>query len=302
VQKILITGASGMIGTHLKHLARSSGYIVNEVGRGKKDNSESSFTWDISRGTIDPDALSGVDTIVHLAGAGIADKPWSQERKREILESRTHSTRLLYNELRKGNHQVKTFVSASAIGYYGFDDNTAIFSEGDAPGSDFLAYVVKKWEDEVDAIASLGIRVVKIRVGIVLSMEGGVLKEIARPVKLYVGAPLGSGDQYLSWIHIDDLCAIFMKAVTDVEMSGPYNAVGPEPATNKEMTEAIARALDRKLVLPAVPGFALRILFGEMADLILKGNRVSCEKIVKAGFRFKFPTLNAAVSSLIERR
>lgn len=297
--KILITGASGLIGKRLTEMLLSAGLEVVHLGRGRKDGPVTSFQWSIEKAYVEPDALEGVDTIIHLAGAGIADKPWSEQRKREILESRTHSTRLLLRELRKGTNEVKNVISASAIGFYGFEDNNHVFTEHDKPGTDFLAQVVRKWEDEVDEFSSLGLRVVKIRIGIVLSPEGGALKELVKPVRFYAGAPLGSGEQQISWIHIDDLCGMFLKAVNDPEMSGPYNGVGPYPVSNREFTQAIARTLKRSLFLPAVPSFFLRLLLGEMADLVLKGNRVSADKIRSAGFVYRFPTLEAALRDLL---
>ena len=228
--------------------------------------------------------------------------PGLPRRKREILESRTNSTRLLFDELKKGNHRIKTFVSASAIGYYGFENSDEVFTEESGPGKDFLADVTRRWENEVDAIQELGIRTVKIRIGIVLSRKGGALKEIMKPVKLYVGAPLGTGDQFVSWIHLDDLCNIFAKAVDDQKMIGAYNAVAPQPVTNRVLTKAIARELHRPLFLPPIPAFVLKLLLGEMADLVLRGNRVSANKILRAGYEFKFSDVGNALKDLLKTK
>jgi uncharacterized protein len=300
VAKILITGASGLIGKRLTEKLLEKGHEIRHLGRTKKQGAPKSFQWDIQKHFIERGALENVDTIVHLAGAGIADKPWTDERKREIIESRTLSTRLLYQELKKGTHKISSFISASAIGYYGFSDNENLLTEEAAPGNDFLAQVVKKWEDEVNEIAALDVRLVKIRIGIVLSKEGGALPEIAKPVKFYVGAPLGTGKQNLSWIHIDDLCALFVKAVEDISLSGTYNGVGPYPVTNKELTIAIAKTLGKPVLLPPIPPFVLRLLFGEMANLVLYGCKVSAEKLKGTGFKYKFNSLEAAVENLLQ--
>jgi uncharacterized protein (TIGR01777 family) len=201
--------------------------------------------------------------------------------------------------LKKTNHTVKAIVSASAIGYYGFCLDERIFSEESNPGSDYLAQVTKAWEQEVDKINSLGIRVSKIRIGIVLSEKGGALAEMAKPVRLGVGAPLGTGKQYLSWIHIDDLCAMFIKAVEDEHMQGAYNAVC-DWITNEAMTKSIAKVLNKPLLLPPVPGFIMKIIVGEMAMIVVNGSKVSSDKIRKTGFTFQYPELNEALSQLLK--
>jgi uncharacterized protein (TIGR01777 family) len=301
-KNILITGASGLVGRRLTTLLLNKGINVSHLSRSQKTNeSVTTFSWDVDQQTIDSNALKNIDTIIHLAGAGIADKHWSEKRKQELLGSRVKSTQLLFNELKKRNHTIRNFISASAIGYYGFENNTTIYSEQSAAGNDFLATLTKQWEEEVDKIKALNIRVVKLRIGIVLSKHGGALKEIARPVKWFVGASLGKGDQYISWIHIDDLCGIFIKSVDDENMTGAYNAVAPLPVTNEKLTKEIAKTLDKPLWLPAVPGFVLKLFMGEMANLVLKGSKVSGEKIQRAGFVFKFNTLEKALSDLFKK-
>ncbi len=300
---ILITGASGLVGSRLTELLLQKGYGVAHLGREKKSGNVPSFVWDVKKGTMDAKALEGVDTIIHLAGAGVADKRWTPERKREILESRTKSSDLLYQTLKNKKHSVKTVVSASAIGIYGFGlDNTVVMTEDSKHGGDYLSNVVVEWEREVDQITSLGIRVAKIRIGIVLSEKGGALPEMARTIKLGIGSPLGTGTQLLSWIHLDDLCAIFIKAVEDGSMTGAYNAVTPHAITNREMTKAIAKVLHRPLWAPAVPGFVLKLVVGEMAAIVLNGSKVSSSKIERAGFQFKFTDLESALRDLFEKR
>ena len=296
---ILITGASGLIGTPLTTMLQEKGYRVAHLSRTRALGKVPTFVWDVHKHQLDEDALKSADSIIHLAGASLAAKPWTKKRKQEILFSRIHSTRLIYDELQKGNHHVKTFVSASAIGYYGFGDKGKVFTEIDNPGVDFLAGVVHQWEKSVDQIATLGIRVVKVRIGIVLSVEGGALKELIRPLKLYVGSPLGSGMQYLSWIHLNDLCGIFIKAIEDDTMKGVYNAVAPHPVTNKEFTYACANVLDKPILLPKVPSLVLKLLLGEMADLVLKGAKVSSEKIQSTGFRFQYAEVEDALADLL---
>jgi len=298
-KKILITGASGLVGNRLTELLLQKGYQVSHLGRTKREGKVISFVWDVEKGILDLNALAGVDTIIHLAGAGVADTRWTESRKKEILESRTKSTALLFNTLKNGNHTITSFVSASAIGYYGFGLSDEVFSEESKSGSDYLAQVTRQWEEEVEKIGSLNIRVVKLRIGIVLSEKGGALTEMVRPIKLGVGSPLGSGKQYLTWIHLDDLCEMFIKAVEDSTMKGSYNAVGPEWVTNEEMTKTIAKVLNKPLWLPAVPGFVLKVILGEMADLVIYGSKISSTKIQKTGFKFKFVWLEEALKDLL---
>jgi uncharacterized protein (TIGR01777 family) len=301
VGNILITGASGLIGTRLTEMLLQKGHHVSHLGRTKKNNGQvKSFRWNVDQHQIDEDALQGIDTIIHLAGAGVADKRWTQKRKHEILESRTRSTQLLFDTLEKRNHSVKSVISASAIGYYGFESSDEL-TETSAAGKDFLSNVTKQWEEEVNKIESLGIRIIKIRIGIVLSEKGGALKEMMKPIKFYVGAPLGSGNQYVSWIHIDDLCAIFCKAVEDINMRGAYNGVGPYAVTNRTLTRAIAKVLDKPMFLPPVPSFIMKLIIGEMADIVLGGSKVSSTKIQRAGFSFQFDTLEKALRDLLTR-
>lgn len=278
------------------------GYSVSHVGRSRRIDRVKSFVWDVKRRVIEPGAFKGIDTVIHLAGAGVAEKRWTPERKKEILESRTKSSELLYDELKKGHHAITSVISASAIGYYGVDDNEITYTEASPPGKDFLADVTRQWEESVDKIKSLNIRVTKVRIGIVLSEKGGTLKELAKPIKLFAGAPLGSGDQEISWVHIDDLCSMFIKAGEDETMSGPYNGTGPYPVTNRVLTKATAHVLKKPLILPLVPGFFLKILLGEMAEIVLAGSKVSSAKIQQTGFKFQFNTLEEALQDLYKNQ
>ena len=299
VKKILITGASGLVGQRLTELLLQKGYQVSHLGRSESGGTIPSFVWDVEKGFIDSRAMNDVHTIIHLAGAGVADKRWTATRKKEILESRTESTDLLFETLKNEKNSVTTVISASAIGYYGFGWSDEVFTEESKSGSDFLAQVTKQWEEKVDKISSIGIRVVKLRIGIVLSEKGGALVEMAKPIKLGVGSPLGTGKQYLTWIHLDDLCEMFIKTAEDEMMSGSYNAVGSEWVTNAEMTKAIAKVLKKPLWLPPVPGIALKVILGEMAYLVINGSKISSTKIQKTGFKFKFVWLEEALKDLL---
>ncbi len=295
MSKILITGASGLVGTRLTEMLIQQGHEVAHLGRTKREGKIPSFVWDVDHGIMDEQALKAVDTVIHLAGAGVADERWTEKRKQEILGSRIKSTALLASYLGK-NQNVSTVVSASAIGYYGFGLGDAEYTEESNPGNDFLAKVVEAWEGEVDKIQNK--RVVKLRVGIVLSEKGGALKEMASPIRWGVGAPLGTGKQHMSWVHIDDLCRMFIKAVEDYTMKGAYNATGPYSVTNDELTRAIAMTLHKPLFLPSIPAFVLNILVGEMAVIVLNGSIVSSKKIQQTGFKFQFSNLNQALVDL----
>lgn len=288
-----------MIGSRLTELLQQRGHRVRHLVRSITESSVPSFTWNISSSYIDPSALDGVDAIVHLAGAGVADKRWTKKRKKEILESRTQSTELLCTELKKRKHQVQVFVCASAIGYYGIKCDGHAFSEARAPGTDFLAYVTQRWENEAEKIAMLGIRVTQIRTGIVLSKKGGALEQILRPIRFYVGAPLGTGKQRMSWIHIDDHCGIIINALENDKWVGAYNSVAPNPVSNSEFTRAAARAVDKPLLIPRVPEVVMKAVLGELANVVISGCDVSSAKVEAMGYEFKFPTLDQALRDVI---
>lgn len=300
-KNILITGGSGMIGTRLTQLLLERGYQVMHLNRSQKNSKVRTFLWEPSRSEIDLRAFHEVDAVVHLAGAGIADKRWSARRKEEILLSRTVSTRLLTAQLKSSPNNVTTFISASGTGYYGLADMGEAFVESDPPADDFMARVTVAWEKEVD-LNLPSIRTVRLRTGLVLSEDGIAMRKLIMPVKWFVGAPLGTGKQYVNWIHIDDLCGIYIKAIEDENMSGAYNAVAPNPITNAELTRELARVLRRPLWLPPVPEFAVKLIAGEVADVVLKGGKVSSQKIQKTGFQFRFPYVRMALEHLLGGR
>jgi uncharacterized protein len=299
-KKILITGGTGLVGRHLTEALQKKGYETSILTRDPDRNNTGlkAYKWDLRNKIVDERAFAEASHIVHLAGAGIADRKWTQEQKREIVDSRVKSSELLYYLLRNNKHNVKTVVSASAIGYYG-NTGDKLMKEDAIAGYDFLANTCRQWEHAVNKIAELGVRTVNIRTGFVLAADGGAVPRLIRPVKLYVGAPLGEGNQYVSWIHIEDLVDIYIKAIEDSSMKGPYNAVAPEPVTNKELVKTIARILDKPMWLPPVPAGLLRFLLGERASVILSSNNVSNTKIEKQGFRFRYRKLEDALRSLL---
>ncbi len=299
--RVLITGGTGLLGGRITQLLQKQGTEVAYLSRRPDHVSRiPAYEWDVNSQKIDAECLKNTTSIIHLAGAGVADRRWTAERKEEILQSRTRSTALLHKLLKENAHSVETVVCASAIGYYGYDDGDWK-SEDAAPASDFLADVTKAWEDAEDRLAELGVRVVKIRIGIVLTNVGGALKELAKPIQWWAGAPLGSGKQFMSWIHIDDVTRMFLYALEHTSMSGPYNAAAPNPVTNADFTKAVAKVLNKPLLLPNVPPFAMRLLVGEMAEMLLGGSRVSSEKIRNEGFEFNFPILADALEDLLQQ-
>ena len=292
--RILITGGTGFVGAALKQFLLSQGHEVVILSRSGGD-----FQWDIAFGYVDPAAFEGVDAIVHLAGAGIAEERWSAARKRELVNSRVRSTAVLYQALSTIPHSIKTVISASAIGYYGADTGEVECVETSPVGLDFLADCTKQWEEAVDQIATLGIRLAKVRIGLVMGAHGGIFPVISKPIRFGVGANLGSGKQWQSWIHIADLVRIFNELLINSSLSGVYNGVAPEPVRAGEMNKQIAKALHKPFFLPAIPGFLLRLVLGEMACLVLGGSRVSSAKLVKdASFSFTFVRFDEALKEL----
>ena len=298
--KVLITGATGMIGSRLSDLCRESGMIVHYLTTSKskieKREDYKGFYWDPKSEEIEKECFDGVTTIIHLAGASIAEK-WTSEYKETIIKSRTETAALLYDTLKNNEHQVENFISASAIGKYPDSLEKLYFEDDEVLADNFVGTVVKKWEAAADRFSNLGIDVAKIRVGLVLSEKGGMLEKVRKPIEMNVGAPLGSGKQWQSWIHLDDLAGIFLHA-TDRELTGVYNAVAPNPVTNKEMTKQLADQLNKPLWLPNVPKFVLKTMLGEMSQIVLSSQLVSCKKIEEHGYKFKYSNLSKALEDL----
>lgn len=301
-QSILITGGTGLVGTRLTEILLEKGYSVSHLSRTRQDKQNvRAYTWDIDKKEIEPEALAGADYVVHLAGAGVGEKRWTESRKETILKSRTQSTRLLHDTISQlGNHHIKGFISASGISIYGEDTGSREITEENPKGSGFLAEATKQWETAVDEISRLNIRVVKLRTGVALSEKGGALPQMTWPVRLGIGSPLGSGKQYMSWIHLDDLCRMYLYAIENEQMAGVYNAVGPNPVTNEVLIRSAAKALNRPVFFPNVPAFAIKLLFGEMATVVLGGSKVSSRKIEEEGFAFRFSSLEAALLDLLK--
>jgi len=296
MKKVLITGGTGLIGKRLSFLLASKGYEVSVLSRSKSPESKyTTFVWNVKDQFIEEEAFQDLDYIIHLAGAGIADKKWSEKRKKEIIDSRVQSTNLLYNTSKRLKTPLKAFISASATGYYGSVTTATIFTETDQPANDFLGKVCRLWEESIFQFKNDKTRTVALRTGIVLSNDGGALKKMKTPLV----TPLGDGKQYMPWIHIDDLCEIYIKAIEDEDFEGAYNAIAPEHITNYSFSKAIAKTFKIPFLPIGAPSFILKIVFGKMATIILNGSRVSTGKIEKTGFKFKFKSLDKASKNLI---
>ena len=298
---ILLTGGTGLIGKQLTEHLLSRGYAVSCLSRNPgTDSRVATYLWDIKKGQIDEHCIDGVDTIIHLAGSGIADERWTDERKKDIIESRTKSIELVYDVLKKKPHNVKAVISASGVGYYS-DRGNDVMTETCAPAHDFMGTCCVAWENAVNEGEKLGLRVVKFRTGVVLSLYGGALPTIAKPIKLGVGAALGSGKQWMPWIHERDVIYMYRFAIEHEGLNGAYNMAAPEPATNKQLTKAIAKVLHRPLWLPNVPAFALKLALGEMSTVVLGSTNTSAKKIKAAGFSFSYPDLIGALKDLYKK-
>jgi uncharacterized protein len=303
---VLITGGTGLIGKELSKLLLQKGYEVIILTRQSNIGHQSPVAglryaeWDIDRQTIDATAIQQADYIIHLAGAGVADKRWSKKRKKEIVESRTQSSELIIKSLKEIPNKVKAVVSASAIGWYGADQtipNLKPFVETDEADKAFLGETCRLWEESIEQVTSMNIRLVKLRTGIVLSKNGGALKEFIRPLRSGIAAILGDGKQMLSWIHIDDLCRLYAEAIENKSLSGAYNAVAPYPVDNKTLVIELARQMKGKFFITLyVPPFILKIMMGELSVEVLKSATVSAKKIRETGFQFLFPTIDSAIN------
>lgn len=295
---ILITGGTGLIGMALTETLLQQGHTVRHLGRGAaRRNDVQSFTWDPARGTIDSRSVHGVDRIVHLAGAGIADKRWTKARVQELIASRADTARLLLETAKAQGMRPDAIVSAAGINYYGAVTTEHVCTEQDPPGHDTIARISVAWEQAVDAWSGT-CRVVKLRTPIVLARTGP-LQRLAAPVRWGFGAPLGSGRQWMPWVHIDDLVAIYVKALFDDTMSGAYNVNTGHDATNAEMMRTVAQVLRRPFFLPAVPAFTLRAALGDLSSILLEGGRAGNARLLGTGFRFAHPQLRGALEDLL---
>ncbi|WP_238160907.1 TIGR01777 family oxidoreductase [Flavobacterium cupreum] len=301
-KNVLITGGTGFIGKYLTDILIASDFSVSILSRAdrKNTNSVTYYKWDLTQNYIDENAILNADYVIHLAGEGIVEKRWTKKRKKVILESRTQPIELIHSILKKHNKALNAFVSASAVGIYGADTSERICTEETPPANDFLGLTCQQWENAADTIAALGIRTVKIRTGIVLGKDEGFLKKVAPGFKAGFGSILGTGKQYLPWIHIEDLSQIYLKAIMDIHMNGPYNATVTDNTTNARFSKILANLYGYNLWLPKAPEFILKIVLGEMSAAVLKGQRVSSEKIQKTGFEFQYPDMETALSSCLK--
>lgn len=300
METVLITGATGTIGGQLLPLLIQEGYAIRILTRNKTKGAINTaiYEWDIEKDYIEEGALEGVDHIIHLAGSSVSER-WTADRKQQILDSRIKAANLLFKHLK---HPLKSFISASGISYYGTKTVDKIFKEEDIikfNQDDFLAYVTHNWEKAADQFAIKADRVIKVRTPVVMSKTGGALERIAKPIKMYVGSPLGTGKQWVPWVHIDDLCKAYLTAIQHHNLAGAINVSAPEHITNKSLTKAIAKKLKRPILLPKVPGFILRLLFGKMAAIVLKGSRVDGSKITQFGFDYEYKSISSALDDLL---
>lgn len=295
---ILLTGATGMLGKDLVKVLLEQGYQVSVLARkAQKISRVNVFLWDVYQGKIDAGCLKGVDSIIHLAGESISTEKWSEKRKKEIVDSRVLSAKLLYKALSENENQVKDFISAAAVGFYG-NRGEEILTEKSPAGHDFLADCCIAWEESADVFKTLGLRVVKIRTGVVLGKDDGALPEMAKPIKLFVGAPLGSGKQWIPWIHHIDMTQIYLHTLKNQSMEGVYNACAPFPVTNKTLTKAIAKQLHRPVWPFSVPEKVMKLILGEMSAIVLNSTNTSTQKLLDTGFIFKYTDLENALSDI----
>ena len=302
--KIIVTGSTGLVGTALVRSLLAEGHQVTRMVRGGSQTfrapGTSAVSWDPETGIVNAAELEGHDAVVHLAGEPVAAGRWTDEKKRRIRDSRVKSTRLLAETLASLKDKPKVLVSASAIGFYG-DRGGEVLHEESASGEDFLSEVCREWEKAALPASQAGIRVVHLRIGIVISAEGGALAKMLTPFKLGLGGPIGGGNQYMSWVALDDVVGIIKHALTHEEVRGPVNTVAPQPVTNAEFAKALGRALNRPAVLPT-PAFALRLALGrEMADaLLLGGARVEPARLKATGYQFAYPELEGALRHVLK--
>ncbi len=299
--KVLITGATGLIGQHLAAIMQSKGLNCSYLARNKNVNINNktvrAYTWDIDKGEIDERAFEGVSAIVHLAGAGVADKRWTDERKKEIISSRVKGAQMLYDFLKRGRHDVKTFISAAAVGYYG-DCGDTIVTEDTPQGNGFLADVCRQWEQGAINIGTLGIREVRCRIGIVLAKNGGALPELTKTLPVGVATYFAKNNLYYPWVHIDDVCGIIIHAIENKKLSGPYNTTSPNALPMKDLMRHIITVKKAKAVLLPAPPLALKLALGEMSEMLIYSQRCSAKKVTDTGYRFSFSDIDKALQNI----
>ncbi len=297
--KVAISGVSGLVGTALRSSLTSDGHDVIALSRRPSLPPLETITWDVENGRVDASGLEGVDAVVHLAGEPVAQR-WNDPVKKAIRQSRVGSTRLLIEGLRSLKNPPKLLVSASAVGFYG-NGGDAQLDESSPAGEGFLPDVCQEWEKTTMEALGLGIRAACVRIGIVLSTRGGALGKMLLPFKLGVGGPLGNGAQWMPWVHIDDIVGAFRFVISNDDLVGAVNGTTPNPVTNADFSKALGQALHRPAFLP-VPSFGLKILFGEMSQILLEGQRAQPKKLLNTGYEFKYPHLPEALEDILNQR
>jgi uncharacterized protein (TIGR01777 family) len=295
---ILLAGGTGLIGTRLSLLLRERGYVVRLLTRTPGNADE--FKWNPLKGELDESALQNIDYVVNLAGAGIADKRWTADRKRDIVMSRVQAAQVLAKAFTRMDIKPKAYISASAIGYYG-NSGEQFMTEADAPvDNSFMVECCQQWEAAADTMLGLGIRTVKLRIGIVLAKEGGALAEVVKPLHWGLGTYFGNGRAWWSWIHRDDLCRMILWAFENTAITGVFNAVAPQPVRGLAFTQTVAKAINQKAVFLPAPEFALKLILGEMAVVVLNSNHISGRKVEQAGFEYSYPDLQGALAAIFQ--
>lgn len=293
---VLLAGGTGLIGSRLADMLREQDYSVRILSRYPKGDGQ--FFWNPADGALDTAALQGVDYVINLAGAGIAEKRWTAARKRLLIESRVQSARTLRDAFERAGLLPDAYLSASAIGYYGNSGERWMRETDEPVDNDFMVECCRQWESAADEVAALGIRTAKLRVGIVLAKQGGALAEFVKPVRFGIGGYFADGQAWYSWIHLDDVCRFYIWALENPGIHGVYNVVAPHPARNKDFVKTIAQAMHRPVLLAPAPALVMRLALGEMASAVLNSNRISVEKASHAGFHFLYPDLKNALEHI----
>lgn len=298
MKKILIAGGTGFVGKQLIPFLVEKGYSIHVLTRKPSANSSKNirfFQWEIERQYIDKKAFEGVEILINLTGANIGEKRWTEQRKKEIIDSRINSIDVLYQYISENKLNINTFISSSAVGFYGAVTTDKTFVETSENGNDFLASVCQKWEDAALKFNDLGIRTIILRKGVILGKEGGMVKKLSPLAKLGINVSLGSGKQYLPWIDIRDLVRLYYFILSNTQLKGIFNAVATEQITMSDLSKALLQAFGKKSFLPNAPAFVIRLLFGEMAVMLLEGSKVSNEKLKTTGFIFEFDTIGKSL-------
>jgi uncharacterized protein (TIGR01777 family) len=299
---ILITGGTGLIGKALTKTLTDQGHSVRILSRTPHAGARvPEFYWNVEKQEIDDKAFDDIDHLVHLAGVGVADKRWTEQRKKEIIDSRVDSMKLITDTVKKKNIRLNSFVGSSAIGIYGRGTSEKIFGEDDQGPESFLRKTCELWESSYDEMATLSDKTSIVRIGVVLAKKGGALKRLLPLFKAGIGSAIGSGKQYMPWIHINDMVAVIMKALFDPEFKGIFNAVATEHITNHYFSKTLAKVMSKPFFMPAVPAFVMTLLYGEMASVLLEGSRASNKKLLQTGFTFTYPDLEKALKDIVNQ-